>query len=105
MNKQPPPLGSTEPPRAHDFDPVAEALPAVGAGQLSNCAKALPSAQTGVQGVRADHRQSRRMGTALRAHYFPAQPSRPLRPGYGSALSQSCTHDASVPLVCEGLFL
>src|ERR1700679_2483611 len=38
MNTQPPPLGSTEPPQAsseappHDFDAVAEALPAVGAG-------------------------------------------------------------------------
>lgn len=36
----------------------------------TNCARALPRARTGLQGVGADHAQSRRMGTALRAHYF-----------------------------------
>lgn len=51
MNTQPPlQLGSMEPPRAssearpHIFDPVAEALPAVGAGQMKH--RFLRAAQT-----------------------------------------------------------
>lgn len=66
-------------PRGHAETIGSESLPAAGAGAISDCAKALLRARTGLQGVGADHAQSRRKGTALRTHFSRATPSRRLQ--------------------------
>jgi hypothetical protein len=69
------------------------------------------------QGVGADHAQSRRMGTALRAHQFPAQPLRPLplgKPAQVTTRLQASAMHLSPPIAhallsgtpeCTGHFL